>query len=378
MALILTRVGSQCLEIGKDCSGYRTTLTWGVGVASRGKLRGLSLPIANSQKAAQSPCCEKPTPLPTPAKQSMPSPPRPTEQAVIVKTEQLPLRSNYSPSRTPSHAGFVSDAFPGASPIPIPSSRAAPTWDSPSFRTPVEAYNSFSAKPNRIQARPRSLSRMNSSNGYAFGGIPYDDPIFSAPSTASVSTFSERSEFPSPHELPRTPEQVSLSDPVIGSFGDQHYPEMMPMSLNSACASFDFATPFAVPSYSMAPPSFGVEHVPQLSCNGFVPPQPQALLGSNDFSDIFCMDDFKPSMHMVQAPSMPMMAQPQPQHQHSHLVHGGHGHKRSFDFDNPSYPIYNGLPFASSSVQPPAPMRHNSLPNGLGLRWPGQDISHLH
>ena len=39
---------SQCLEIGNDCSGYKTQLTWGVGVASRGKLRGLSLPIAKA------------------------------------------------------------------------------------------------------------------------------------------------------------------------------------------------------------------------------------------------------------------------------------------------------------------------------------------
>lgn len=48
---------AQCLEIGNDCSGYKTQLTWGVGVASRGKLRGLSLPIAkappvNAAKAA--------------------------------------------------------------------------------------------------------------------------------------------------------------------------------------------------------------------------------------------------------------------------------------------------------------------------------------
>ena len=41
-----------CLDMGKDCSGYKTTLTWGVGVASRGKLRGLSLPIASSKRAA--------------------------------------------------------------------------------------------------------------------------------------------------------------------------------------------------------------------------------------------------------------------------------------------------------------------------------------
>lgn len=38
---------TQCIDIGKECSGYKTTLTWGVGVASRGKLRGLSCPIAN-------------------------------------------------------------------------------------------------------------------------------------------------------------------------------------------------------------------------------------------------------------------------------------------------------------------------------------------
>ncbi|KAI4174415.1 MAG: hypothetical protein LQ343_002352 [Gyalolechia ehrenbergii] len=42
---------TQCLDQGRDCSGYKTTLTWGLGVASRGKLRGLSLPIAKSNKA---------------------------------------------------------------------------------------------------------------------------------------------------------------------------------------------------------------------------------------------------------------------------------------------------------------------------------------
>lgn len=45
---------SQCLEVGNECSGYKTQLTWGVGVASRGKLRGLSLPIAKSAPAQQS------------------------------------------------------------------------------------------------------------------------------------------------------------------------------------------------------------------------------------------------------------------------------------------------------------------------------------
>ncbi|KKA20753.1 hypothetical protein T310_5218 [Rasamsonia emersonii CBS 393.64] len=43
---------TQCLDLGKDCSGYKTTLTWGVGVASRGKLRGLSLPVSGGQAVA--------------------------------------------------------------------------------------------------------------------------------------------------------------------------------------------------------------------------------------------------------------------------------------------------------------------------------------
>ncbi|KAI5795069.1 hypothetical protein EDC01DRAFT_629821 [Geopyxis carbonaria] len=38
-----------CLDNNKECKGYRTQLTWGVGVASRGKLRGMSLPVTNAQ-----------------------------------------------------------------------------------------------------------------------------------------------------------------------------------------------------------------------------------------------------------------------------------------------------------------------------------------
>ncbi|KAM3067303.1 hypothetical protein ACMFMG_005335 [Clarireedia jacksonii] len=51
---------SQCLEVGNECSGYKTQLTWGVGVASRGKLRGLSLPVARSAPAPKSPPATRP------------------------------------------------------------------------------------------------------------------------------------------------------------------------------------------------------------------------------------------------------------------------------------------------------------------------------
>jgi hypothetical protein len=56
---------SQCLEVGKECSGYKTQLTWGVGVASRGKLRGLSLPVARSAPAPKSPPKTRPRAIST-------------------------------------------------------------------------------------------------------------------------------------------------------------------------------------------------------------------------------------------------------------------------------------------------------------------------
>jgi hypothetical protein len=43
-----------CCEINKECPGYKTVLTWGVGVASRGKLRGMSLPVPVPESASSS------------------------------------------------------------------------------------------------------------------------------------------------------------------------------------------------------------------------------------------------------------------------------------------------------------------------------------
>ena len=64
-----------CLEIGNECSGYKTTLTWGVGVASRGKLRGLSLPVAKQgneprQAAKKEPKQQKKSPTEKPVPQT--------------------------------------------------------------------------------------------------------------------------------------------------------------------------------------------------------------------------------------------------------------------------------------------------------------------
>ncbi|KAJ5098617.1 Protein of unknown function DUF3468 [Penicillium argentinense] len=63
---------SQCLELGRECSGYKTTLTWGVGVASRGKLRGQKLPVMDSAEEAGGSAAKDQQPLPS-SSQSQPS-----------------------------------------------------------------------------------------------------------------------------------------------------------------------------------------------------------------------------------------------------------------------------------------------------------------
>ncbi|KAH6611299.1 hypothetical protein Trco_001319 [Trichoderma cornu-damae] len=100
---------SQCLEIGNECSGYKTQLTWGVGVASRGKLRGLSLPIAKAPPVTRE-----------------------------------PKKSPVSRARAHSSAASLSTSLV-RSPIDIPSTtHTASTPTTPAYQVPVYDYLSIS------------------------------------------------------------------------------------------------------------------------------------------------------------------------------------------------------------------------------------------
>lgn len=94
---------SRCLDAGKDCSGYKTQLTWGVGVASRGKLRGLSLPVAGTEKlSADGPSKNKRR------KESTSEQTHPTQNTVTGWPEhQAPLVSPLpkTPSTSPKYNG---------------------------------------------------------------------------------------------------------------------------------------------------------------------------------------------------------------------------------------------------------------------------------
>jgi len=135
---------SQCLEIGNDCSGYKTQLTWGVGVASRGKLRGLSLPIAKAPpvagaKTTKSPIRIRTTPAPSMGQWQAEQDDRASRDVAETiqqdRTTSVPPPSPYHPYELShlsphghgptgwTHISFQSDdgpRFPGRSlPLPI-------------------------------------------------------------------------------------------------------------------------------------------------------------------------------------------------------------------------------------------------------------------
>ncbi|KAL4974735.1 fungal-specific transcription factor domain-containing protein [Aspergillus desertorum] len=103
---------SQCLEIGIECAGYKTTLTWGVGVASRGKFRGLSLPVTGAQ------------PAPGKAKPHCASGPQ--------ETPRSPPNITALPSRPYAQLSPTSDTAPEHLPTKIESPQPQVTWSQPS------------------------------------------------------------------------------------------------------------------------------------------------------------------------------------------------------------------------------------------------------
>lgn len=109
---------SQCLQIGNDCSGYKTVLTWGVGVASRGKLRGLALPIAKSKKVEPStdtsPNAITNPPVPTLAQRRLSTNP-PKDPKFVPRSVPPGIQSQ------PTHYGIFAGESQASSMLPSPS-----------------------------------------------------------------------------------------------------------------------------------------------------------------------------------------------------------------------------------------------------------------
>jgi len=223
----------QCVEIGKECSGYRTTLTWGVGVASRGKLRGMSLPIAKSPPAA----AQQGTKISSTRNNSVAS----TSTTSTTTTTQhntgnYSTRSSidfgvHSPT-SPTSPGMYSapqeyQYFSATSPIPIPS-------PSTPMGFPMIHHNEHfdflhpQSKLGRPNMQRGPLQRLQTSLH-----TPYEDNGMSA-SSASLGTYSD-SDFPSPSDYPHTPvDEFPFADPSIPRYSSAQSHDQPPFgSLDS-------------------------------------------------------------------------------------------------------------------------------------------------
>lgn len=270
-------LGTQCLEIGKDCTGYKTTLTWGVGVASRGKLRGLSLPIANSSKKATASGDDGKEQATSAPKRD----PSPTSNPGHIRNagseDMLSAAFHHSASLGPSL--YSPNAYNPTSPIPVPMPQAHNSWTSMGFSEQFGGYNNhLMNKSMRMPVRPNPLRRIQTAPAQ-----PYEDTVYSTPSSA----FSD-SDYPSPRDFPATPEDFSIPEPYVGSYSES-YP-CPPDQLHSgesygyseAPRSYPANTVFSLPSVtSAASPPMGFNVLPSstspttfadlLQCNNFTP-----------------------------------------------------------------------------------------------------------
>jgi len=222
----------QCVEIGKDCSGYRTTLTWGVGVASRGKLRGMSLPVAKSPPAGVS--------------QETKAQARKNSTATISSSTtaashqthgnfhhrgsvDFGLHSPTSPTSPNLYSAPQEYHYLGpTSPIPIPSPSTPMGFHMPQSGDHFDYLNPHHSKLGQHHLHRAPLQRLQTTMHTSF-----DDNGMSA-SSASLGTYSD-SDLPSPSEFPHTPvDDCSLVDPFIPrySFGSHDHCSQMGSSEN--------------------------------------------------------------------------------------------------------------------------------------------------
>ena len=148
-----------CLDLGKDCSGYKTQLTWGVGVASRGKLRGLSLPIPKSKRAAQSMDEEDDKKTNSPKKLAKLGPTRRVSDSI----DSAHVRSPTSAAPTGSTGTSTTYNFVNMDPNSSASTTSpSPMLPPPSFewRAPSSLFQGRDSQQARKKARRHTLQPL--------------------------------------------------------------------------------------------------------------------------------------------------------------------------------------------------------------------------
>jgi hypothetical protein len=271
----------QCIELGKECSGYRTTLTWGVGVASRGKLRGMSLPVAKSP-TTQNNSTARDSKTQTAAAAAVSTPTTTTAQTGPTKFESRgsvdfgatsPTTTTTTTSASPNMYSAPQEFhyLAPTSPIPIPSPTTPMGFAVPGYGEHVDPFLPHSSKLRRAHLHRGPLQRLQTSLH-----VPFEEGL--SASSASLGTYSD-SDFPSPGEFPHTPHDefpfAESSVPQYHSliFHDQtplsssenlHYhetPRSLPIAddLSSSISSDQSLQDYAEVSsgqHGMGPPSF--------------------------------------------------------------------------------------------------------------------------
>ncbi|MCJ1437745.1 hypothetical protein MMC27_007132 [Xylographa pallens] len=236
-----------CLDRGKDCSGYKTTLTWGVGVASRGKLRGLSLPIAKSKKVA-------------PVEKDPPTKKNNNNAKTNINVNSAGHASNDKPFQSPHSATYPMPTTFGFVNVDPNAPSTSPALPPPNFQWPVpnppnRGNNHRNAQRPSLKRAPRRHSmeplHVPALSMQDYGAVPmtatvfggYGDQFDSAVECSPLTPAFHSLDTPMYKEDFRHPGVVANS--MHGNFFTQHdvgyWPsETMSSSLSSDQSSRDF------------------------------------------------------------------------------------------------------------------------------------------
>ncbi|KAK5631204.1 hypothetical protein RRF57_006918 [Xylaria bambusicola] len=271
---------SQCLEIGNECSGYKTQLTWGVGVASRGKLRGLSLPIAKAPPVA--PVSKKSVTRARASSAVTSNQWRDTEEAARRQHQRdgVEIGIHHVASVPTTPYGTYPD-YPRFSQAEPPVTVAHATWGG------LPAYAGHMSP----HEHPRYHKLNTSLNHY---------PMMSEPLSSSVDSLSDVDYTLSPmaHTFPREEVPFMHSPTLIyENYTSQSSP--VPHSPASAIV-IDQRAPTSCPSLVYAPS----EHSSSLGSHhdSFEPHMGSRLMSDSDALSVPEMDSYSTSPHSTGAP----------------------------------------------------------------------------
>ena len=218
--------------MGKECSGYKTSLTWDVGVASRGKLRGLSCPVANKNVDGTD---VSPSELEKRRGKSSVSKPKKEEPDGDKNAQNLNAIPEVdtvisSASAQNGHA----QTYPPPSFSFTSSPQFANGWQFPSFENRMHSRQT--GHKRHLSTDQPSIQHLHTSLG------PQYDSLNMPNSSRSYNSFSDAG-FHSPMEYPHTPASLPLTEQLplsmTMSFPEQSIAATSPRALSNHRSPID-------------------------------------------------------------------------------------------------------------------------------------------